>query len=282
MTRRKTEKRHRGAKAVCGAFYHQEGVNTVQMINFFALHPGEACGSFTPGHIGAMAVCAVLIIAGIILTYKKKMDVDRFLLVIGIVCTVFEVAKVLWGIAVHRYTNYANFLPLWFCSLFVPAAVIAGVCKGKMRRLALSFMFYGGIIGGIAYLIFPATSLYKFPLFHFISVHSMLYHSVMIYSGIMIVLKGCFVPSAKDFLPYFAFTTAACVLAYIVNVKFGTNLMFLNRTSNNVILKAVMRLTGRWYPAAVTLGQNIGSFAVSYGIYRVVKGRKRFLRGNKK
>ena len=175
----------------------------------------------------------------------------------------------------HRYTNYANFLPLWFCSLFVPASLIAGICRGKLRHLALSFMFYGGIIGGMAYLVFPATSLYKFPLFHFISIHSMLYHSVMIYSGIMIVRKGCFVPSLKDFLPYFTFTTAACVLAYIVNVECGTNLMFLNRTSNNGILKAVMNLTGRWYPLAVTLGQNIGSFAASYGVYRAVKGIKK-------
>lgn len=237
------------------------------MTKFFSLDAGEPCGGFTPGHLRAIAVCIVLITAAVCVTYKRDMDMDRFLRGIGLVCIVFETVKVVWGLSVHRYTNYANYIPLWFCSLFVPASVAAGFCKGKIRRLSLAFMYYGGVIGGIAYLLFPATSLFKFPLFHFISVHSMFYHSVMIYTGIMIVWKGVLVPDTKDFLPYLAVTTSACVLAYLINMVCGTNLMFLNRPSNNAILKCVSEFAGVWYPVVITFGQNIITLALSYGVY---------------
>ena len=237
------------------------------MMKFFALDAGEPCGGFTPGHMGAVMVCIILITTAILLTYKRNMDMDNFLMAIGLICAVFEVVKIAWGLSVHRYSNYANYIPLWFCSLFVPASIAAGFCKGKIRRVALSFMYYGGMIGGMAYLLFPATSLFKFPLFHFISVHSMLYHSLMIYTGLTIVWKKVFVPNPKDFLPYFAVTTIACVLAYQINAVCGTNLMFLNRPSNNEILKNVLDFAGAWYPAVITLCQNIGTFVVSYGLY---------------
>lgn len=237
------------------------------MIDFFSLDAGEPCGGFTPGHFGAIALCLILIIAAVGLTYHRAMDMEQFLRTTGVVCAAFEIIKVAWGISVHRYTSFANYIPLWFCSLFVPASIVAGFCKGKLRHLALSFMYYGGVLGGVAYLLFPATSLFKFPLFHFISIHSMLYHSVMIYTGIMIVWEKVLVPDTKDFLPYFAVTTAACVLAYLINTACGTNLMFLNHPSNNAILKSVLAFSGAWYPAVITLGQNVITFAVSYGIY---------------
>lgn len=237
------------------------------MIKFFALDAGEPCGGFTPGHISAVLVCVALITAAILLTYRRNMDMDKFLMTVGLTCVAFEVVKIIWGLSVQRYSNYANYIPLWFCSLFVPASIAAGFCKGKIRRAALSFMYYGGIVGGIAYLLFPATSLFKFPLFHFISIHSMLYHSVMIYTGIMIAWKKVLIPDLSDFLPYFALTTIACVLAYQINAVCGTNLMFLNRPSNNVILKNMLDLSGAWYPVVITLCQNIGTFVVSFGVY---------------
>jgi hypothetical integral membrane protein (TIGR02206 family) len=212
---------------------------------------------------------------------NKINNINSFLLIIGIICIILEVAKVVWGISVHRYSMAVQYIPLWFCSLFVPTSVLASITKGKVRHMALSFMFYGGIVGGIAYLLFPTTSLYKFPLFHFISFHSMIYHSLMIYTGLVIAIKHIIAPNIKDFIPYMIFTTIVCIIAYVVNVNYGTNFMFLNSTSNNPILYKVMQLTNKLYPIVITLAQNIGTFFITYFGYYVITKLNSLLKNKK-
>lgn len=242
------------------------------MSNFFKYPTSKpACGGFSIGHLVFLSFCIFLIIIGVLFTMRYVNDLDKFLLIIGSVALIFEIIKIAWGISVNRYPNWTQYLPLWFCSLFVPASIIAALTKSKILNLALSFMFYGGIVGGIAYLLFPTTSLYQFPVFHFLSFHSMLYHTLMIYTGIVIMLKKLIVPSLKDFWPYFIFTTIFCIISYIINQIYHTNFMFLSNTSNNDILKLLMKITKSFYPVALTLLQNIGTFFISFSIYKLIK-----------
>ena len=239
-------------------------------MNFFKypIDKSLACGSFTLEHILFIIVCLLLIVVGIIISNKKVHNMNKFLFIIGIIALTFEIMKIIWGTVVGRYESLVEYLPLWFCSLFVPSSILTGITKGRIRKFFINFMFYGGIFGGLFYLFFPTTSLYKYPTFHFLSFHSMLYHSVMIYSGIMIMIKGLVSPTIKDFLPYFIFTTTFCVISYIINEYCGTNFMFLHRTSNNNMLKILKDLTGNFYPVALVLIQNIGTFFLSYSFFK--------------
>ena len=45
--------------------------------------------------------------------------------------------------------------------------------------------------------------------------------------------------------------------------------MFLSGYSNNPVLKKLYNLTGIFYPIFVTLGQNLGTFFVSFGSYKL-------------
>lgn len=227
-----------------------------------------ACGSFTLQHILFIIVCLLLIGIGLFISIKRVKNMNKFLLVMGIIVFLFELAKIIWGTIVDRYESLIYYLPLWFCSLFVPASLLAGITKGKVKKFFLNFMFYGGIFGGLFYLLFPTTSLYKYPTFHFLSFHSMLYHSVMIYTGLMIMIKGLVKPTIKDFIPYFTFTTIFCLISYVINELCGTNFMFLHNTSNNSMLKLLKDLTKVFYPIALTLIQNIGTFFLSYGFFK--------------
>ncbi len=231
----------------------------------------EACGGFSLGHIVFLIFCIFLIIIGVILSVKYIKDMNKFLLLIGVIALLFEIIKIIWGVWVNRYEILVEYLPLWFCSLFVPASIIAAISKGKVRKLAISFMFYGGIVGGLAYLFFPTTSLYQYPALHFLSFHSMLYHTMMVYTGIVVMIKGLIVPNISDFLWYFIFTTAFCIISYIINKIYDTNFMFLNHTSNNGILKLLEKITKSFYPLALTLIQNIGTFFISLGIFKLGK-----------
>ena len=219
-----------------------------------------ACGHLSFAHICFIVVCLALIVVGVYLSIKYVKNMNKFLLIIGIVTLAFEIAKIIWGTMVGRYEL--------FCSLFVPASILASITRGKVQKLALNFMFYGGIFGGLFYLFFPTTSLYKYPTFHFLSFHSMFYHTVMIYTGLVIMIKGLVKPTIKDFLPYFIFTTAFCILAYIMNEVYDTNFMFLHSQSNNDMLKLLKQLTKDFYPVALTVIQNAGTFFLSYGFFK--------------
>lgn len=82
------------------------------------------------------------------------------------------------------------------------------------------------------------------------------------------MIKGLVKPTIKDFLPYFIFTTAFCILAYIMNEVYDTNFMFLHSQSNNDMLKLLKQLTKDFYPVALTVIQNAGTFFLSYGFFK--------------
>ena len=130
-------------------------------------------------------------------------------------------------------------------------------------------MYYGWFIGRSAYLVFPTTSIGRYPFWHFITFHSMLYHTLMIFMAVYIVRNGLIKPSMKDLKAYVILIIAACILAYMVNENLGTNYMFLAKpANNNFLLQFALAVTGPFYPVAVTLFQAFVSFFSALGIYQ--------------
>ena len=77
-----------------------------------------------------------------------------------------------------------------FCSLFIYTCYLAGYGKGKIQKLGLSFLVGGCIVAGTTFILMPTTSLTLHPMFHYLSVYSMLFHSLMIFVGIITYLNG--------------------------------------------------------------------------------------------
>lgn len=241
-------------------------------MGFFA-ECGEypAAGLYSYEHIILLLFCFFVLTIVIIKTRKKVNNPVKVIKVVSIVILVLEVIKVIWGSFVGRYNAWYEYLPLWFCSLFIPISIIAGFTKGKVQHTALTFMFYGGIVGGIVYLFCPTTSIGRYPLFHFITFHSMFYHVLMIYMGYFIIYQGLLKPNIKDLKWYFYITTFFCIISLIINKCLGTNYMFLSGYSNNPVLELIYNLTGVLYPLVIILGQNLGTFFISFGIYKLIE-----------
>lgn len=239
-------------------------------MGFFA-GSGEypAAGLYSLGHILILIFCFIVLILTILMTRKKSKNPIKVIKIVSIVVLFFEIIKVIWGTSVGRYSGWYDYLPLWFCSLFIPISIIAGFCNGKLQHTALTFMFYGGIVGGLVYLFCPTTSIGRYPVLHFITFHSMFYHVLMLYMGYFIIYQGLLKPSIKDFKWYFIITTSFCIISFIANEILDTNYMFLSGYSNNPILKILYNLTGVLYPVFVTIGQNIGTFFISFGSYKI-------------
>lgn len=241
-------------------------------MEFFA-ERGEypAAGLFSSGHLFMLGCCLVALVILIYFTIKKPSQKPyRLIRIVSVLVLVLEVIKTMWGLSAGRYNDWYEYLPIWFCSLFIPFSLLAGFGKGKVRELALSFMYYGGLIGGCTYLVFPTTSIGRYPFWHFITFHSMLYHTLMIFMSIYVVRNKLIEPSKKDRRGYVLIVIGACVLAYVVNQALGTNYMFLAKpANNNALLQLALTIAGPLYPVLVTLWQAYVSYFMAFGFYRL-------------
>jgi hypothetical protein len=88
------------------------------------------------------------------------------------------------------------------------------------------------LIAGLSFLIFPTTSLKILPLFHFLSFHSMIYHSLMLYVGIMYFKSNVIEYKIKEGKYYILFLLIFSLFAILINYIYGSNMMFYDNPYN--------------------------------------------------
>lgn len=212
----------------------------------------EPVGMFSVGHIVTLIIF-LLIVA--FCAYKcRKIGKDKAIFltkIIAIVVTVLEIIKITIAFINGEGDKLDHWVPLYFCSMFIYAAWLAGYAKGKIADLGRAFVGTGGIIAGLSFLIFPTTSFTMYPLFHYFCMYSMVYHSLMVFLGITYLLNGVVKIDKKSFIDYAIFCSVLNILAIIVNslpiyihvdnvptsgynypYPYYTNFMFLKRAGN--------------------------------------------------
>lgn len=212
----------------------------------------EPVGMFSVGHIVTLIIF-LLIVA--FCAYKcRKIGKDKAIFltkIIAIVVTVLEIIKITIAFINGEGDKLDHWVPLYFCSMFIYAAWLAGYAKGKIADLGMAFVGTGGIIAGLSFLIFPTTSFTMYPLFHYFCMYSMVYHSLMVFLGITYLLNGVVKIDKKSFIDYVIFCSVLNILAIIVNsipiyihvdnvptsgynypYPYYTNFMFLKRAGN--------------------------------------------------
>ena len=178
----------------------------------------EPVGMFSVGHIVTLIIF-LLIVA--FCAYKcRKIGKDKAIFltkIIAIVVTVLEIIKITIAFINGEGDKLDHWVPLYFCSMFIYAAWLAGYAKGKIADLGRAFVGTGGIIAGLSFLIFPTTSFTMYPLFHYFCMYSMVYHSLMVFLGITYLLNGVVKIDKKSFIDYVIFCSVLNILAIIVN-----------------------------------------------------------------
>ncbi len=193
----------------------------------------KPCGMFTKSHIIALLVCISLIILSISITRNKMNDISvlHFTKSLAVILTVLEAIKIS-----HSFLNgnirLDAWFPLSFCGLFILSLYMSGFGKSWIKDMGDVYISFGAPIAGLTFLISPSTSLMSFPVWHYFSLYSLVYHSLMIYTGI-IYLKNGFKLNKKSYSDYFKFFAVFSAFAIILNTVFGSNLMIL-RTPYNI------------------------------------------------
>lgn len=248
---------------------------------FSAIGEYKPCGIFTKSHFILIIITIIGISIALKYSLKKgKEKVHDIIKGITISACVLEVIKIIYNIKQNSLSAVNTYLPLYYCSMLLYAGLFSSFGKGMLKRVGDVSLATGSIIGGIVFLIYPSTSLPMYPAFHFLSIHSFLFHGAMIYLGILIN-KTRYIELKKEDIQYFASLVGAmCIAALIVNTIFDGNLMFIsnnfpgtpieilyNITNGGILFKLIMigiQMTVPFYISyyGIKKMQNIGEVCI--------------------
>lgn len=246
-------------------------------MNKFFAPPGlyEPCGTFGIEHLILLIVSIAAI--AVALYFSRNMsfsNIRKTILICTIVLWIFEIVKIAFNLIVNGPDNPNHYVPLYFCSLTLYCGFLSVFGKGFLKRCGDTFLAVGSVIGGAMFLLYPSTSLPMYPLFHYISFQSFIYHSIMIYLGILVIMRGYVVLVPKDQIPYGTVVLVVGIIAYIINSILGTNLMFVSQNFPGTPVEIVYNLTGKAFPICMLLIHIFPPFWAMYGISHLVQKKQ--------
>ncbi len=233
---------------------------------FFA-KPGKfaSCGMFTKGHFELIIITIVWIIIVLKNTMNKtKEEVGKIIKRCTILMWILEIIMISFKISTGGLRNLNNYVPLYYCSLLLYAGLLSSFAKGKLKRVGDVFLATGGIIGGIVFMILPTTSLPAYPMLHIVSLHSFLYHGTMVYLGLLINITHYIELHLSDIKYYVILVGMVCLLAYVINKIFDSNLMFISKNFPGTPLEILYNITGPFFTIIMSVAQMTLPFYIVY------------------
>ena len=233
----------------------------------------KACGLYNYKHFFSVILIIIILYISIKKTkINNKNDITKIIKHLTIIVLVLEIVKIIFNIYIGNINNVNTYVPLYFCSILLYAGILSGFTKGKFKKIGDIFLATGGLFAGICFLISPGTSLGIYPLFHFISFQSLFYHAVMVYLGIIIVKYNYIDVKLSDLKYYALLIFIICLFAYIVNINFGGNLMFISEGFQ--LFTIFENIFGDYYSIAMILGQMTIPFFFGLLLNKIIKKLK--------
>lgn len=232
----------------------------------------KPCGVFSTGHFVLFFAAVCLIALALFLSRKKtEHEVTKTIRRLVILMWALEIAKIAYKIYFGDLLFLESWVPVYFCSLFLYAGLLSASFKGNIKRCGDIVLVVSGLIGGIIYLIYPSTSLFDYPAFHFVSFHGFLYHGAFVYSALLILITKSLKLTKKDFVPYFIFVAALSAVALFINLIFDTNLMFISKAFPGRLGKALYNAAGVFYTPLMIFVQLVLPYWAVYKITKKIK-----------
>lgn len=239
---------------------------------FFA-KPGEynPCGMYSLEHFILLAITVFCITFALKHTkISNKNDVKKKIKEITICAWILEIIKIVFNFVIGNAKNPNNYIPLYFCSLLLYTGLFSSFGNKILKKTGDVFLATGGLVAGICFIVCPTTSLTMYPIFHFISLQSFAFHGAMIYLGILINKTNYIEIKLKDIKYYFNLILAISIIAYLANLKLGTNLMFISYNFPNTPVEIIYNFSSELFTILMVLIQATLPFYAMYGIIKLV------------
>lgn len=234
---------------------------------FSPANKATACGMWSPTYILALLITLVLVGIGLFCSRNiTRRGVRHVLIAAAIFSISTEIVKMIFT-GVTYSVEKVEWTPLYFCSCYMYALVMALSGRKTLETVGLTFLFYGGILGAAAFFAYPSACIPRYPIYHFMCLRTMLFHGSMIYVGILIVLTGYYQPNRKHFRYFAGMIGVIGLLAYGINHFTGSNFMYISEPLKIDLFKTVFTAVPRLYPFLGIVLQMVGPFWVTHGVY---------------
>ena len=206
-----------------------------------------------------------------ILSFFRKKPIKKCTKLVWIL----EVIIITFKLSVGSIRNVNNYVPLYYCSILLYAGALASFEKGVLKRVGEVFLATGGIAGGLIFIVMPTTSLPTYPMLHFVSIHSFLFHGIMLYLGLLINITNYITLQLSDIKYYASLVGVVCLLAFILNTIFDSNLMFISKNFPGTPIEYIYKYTGKLFTPVVSICQMTLPFYSIYGIKKLILTKKK-------
>lgn len=231
--------------------------------------------SFVTALVVLMAVCAVALGR----KYKNKSvpQKNRVLAVTAFLIDGVELFKIL--ILCLRYEDpwYWRFvLPLFLCSIQLIAIPLAAFSKGRLKEAALDFIVIFGLLGAILGTYFAGNNYGAYPVLSLDNVSSGITHTMAGFASLYILFSGLCSMQKKNIPVTAAILGVFCVLAYLANLLWDCNYMFLSQGDGTPYDLVYNFVNGDpvLYPLCV-VGLFVVYIALYYHIYFAVQKKRK-------
>ena len=175
-------------------------------------------GMFSWFHFLCLALMVLLTVA-VCKIWGRKHDpkVERTVIsVFAALLVLCEVFKQQFWYKFYGYYRWEIF-PFQFCSVPIYVSLFAAFAPwDKAREICYRFLAFFGIIGGLAVMFVPSAVLYTY--FVPISLHSMIWHSILVGMGVYLIVSRGYGKELKELVaPFFMFLGFVC-MAIIGNI----------------------------------------------------------------
>ena len=162
--------------------------------------------------------------------HTRHSTVDRLLKVMSIVMPVLEITKVTWeswwDVSTGRGFNWTGLLPIYTCSLFMYALLVAAWGKGRAKEYCLSFITTVSLLYGAVGIIY-CNGLNWYPFWTFGAFYSLFFHTSMFATGFFLLATGYKKLELNDAFKAMVPVLALCVIAIPADYILHTDYMMI-------------------------------------------------------
>ena len=236
----------------------------------FGGYQRPAEGYFSWQHLTFVtALVVVMAVSAVVLgrKYKNKSEAqkNRVLAVTAILIDGVELFKIV--ILCLRYEDpwyWRNVLPLFLCSIQLIAIPLAALSKGRLKEASLDFIVVFGLLGAILGTYFAGNNYAAYPVISIDNVSSGITHVMAGFAALYIMISGMCSMQKRNIPVTAAILGVFCVLAYLANLLWDCNYMFLSQGDGTPYDLVYNFVKGNpvLYPLCV-----VGLFVVYIGLY---------------
>ncbi len=118
-------------------------------------------------------------------------------------------------------------LPLFLCSIQLITIPLAAFSKGIVKEASLDFVSIFGLLGALLGTYLAGNNYAAYPVLSFTNVVSGITHCISGFAALYIIISGMCSMKKNNIWITFTILIVFCILAYIANISFGANYMFL-------------------------------------------------------